>query len=308
MVNKIFVKIVFINNNFESKIDVFSVPIISTVVSVFDQYKEIPSSNNNNNNYIRYERGSDNPDSLRRDYSSTNIQYELFEFAYKSFSNASNTIPRTRYLERRKRFHKQRRNRGINSGVEMFKREISWCVIKNSNFLCQSDNNSNRFCHVNTTKGINSVSTSLCDFMYLNFDIENLDNNNSNDNNNNNNNNQDFYNGCRDILGYMKVFSKSAKLAYINSLNYRNIINLYNHIIVYFDVSKYYYFNSCQIFKIPFETQINIINRDLLLDNNGDNDDKVNNDINENIYEEKLDNLENLLCEEVLFTSPPCSI
>ena len=277
MIEREFIKVVFLNNPFNLEIDVFSLPIISTILTSFD---------NPHQEYIKYERGSDFPFNLRNNYSKPRYQYELFEFAYQRhhypgydiLDNNNNTKDSCEY-------EWNKFSTSCDHGkLDKYKKEISWCVFQNSRRLHKIGSNNTRYCYVNTKKNINIVTTSPCaiaKFEETCLDIETTDE--SSDPNN--------------ILGYMKVFSTSAKNSYISSLNYRNCFNLFNHIMLYFDIKKYCQMNSAQIFKIPFNVQVKIINLGMysLENENRNNDKKIDNKKEEEGDEEVVDDDSDLI-------------
>lgn len=190
MVDRVFVKLVFYNNSFNSDVDVLSLPILSTILSSFEFSPQ---------SYIRYERGSDYPDNLR--YTNPRLQFELFEFAYqcytKSFDGTTTTshssgsstgssspIGNTEYSTpgsdqqqrqqqrkrkyvnilrkcHRKQQQQQQQRQQLKSTFINFQKEIAWCLVKNARILSRIGNQDNRYCYVNTRKNISTVATCL---------------------------------------------------------------------------------------------------------------------------------------------------
>lgn len=269
MMEKTFIKIIFENNIFDSTIDIFSLPIVSILISP-------PPSSSVNHSYLRYENGADNPDVLRCDYNGTGIQYELIEFSYKrqqqqqqsssSKSSSSTSAPSSSVSRSKRKYfeHGGRRRvvRTRNISFDEFKKEISWCIIKNALLLHRLDHQNSRYCYVNKTKGVYMITTSLLKIRDIIFDN-------------------------MMVGGYMKVFSSSAKKSYIASLNYRNPINLKRHKIIHFDVAKYCQVNSVSIFRLTLDSQIYAINRDLKTRNDDD---------------EKLKSIQDILCDEEMIS------
>lgn len=277
MIEREFIKVVFINNPFNLQIDVFSLPIISTILTSID---------NPNQEFIRYERGSDFPNNLRNNYKRFGYQYELFEFGYqRTDSRWTSTIDNNNNSNG---YEWNKCTSCDNGQLDKYKKEIAWCVFKNSRRLNKIGSNSTRYCYVNTKKNIHIVTTSPC--AIAKFEETCLDIESTTEKTDVNN-----------ILGYMKVFSTSAKNSYISSLNYRNSFNLFNHIMLYFDIKKYYQMNSAQIFSIPFNMQINIINSAMSSNESEYEDDD---DVKFNKKEDdKFENVQILLYDEVLSSS-----
>lgn len=276
MIEREFIKVVFYNNPFNLQIDVFSLPIISTILTSFD---------NPHQEYIKYERGSDYPCNLRNTYRRYGYQYELFEFAYQRQCATNIAIDDSDWDQH---FGTASCDHGQ---LDKYKKEISWCVFQNARQLHKIGSENTRYCYVNTKKNINIVTASPCaiaKFEETCIDIETTNNGGNADTNN--------------TLGYMKIFSTSAKNAYISSLNYRNCFNLFNHIMLYFDVQKYYQMNSAQIFLIPFNVQLNIIN----IDNEKELSEKEEYDRFENIqtllYDEVLSSCGTICCDMLPLT------
>ena len=337
MVDRVFVKLVFYNNSFNSDVDVLSLPILSTILSSFEF---IPQS------YIRYERGSDYPDNLR--YTNPRLQFELFEFAYqcytKSFDGTTTTSQssgsstrssspikntacstpdsdhqqrpqqrKRKYINILRKCHRKQQQRQLKSTFINFQKEIAWCLVKNARILSRIGNQDNRYCYVNTRKNISTVATCLSHILRrdggetiytencggtksyigktvikttslsppqspsssssssLSSSVVVLGGRNDDPFTDLNNlldttsYNIESNDTTEATIGYMKLFSGNTKHTYISSLNYRNIPNLYNHIIVYFDVLKYFQLNSENIFQIPLHIQIQCISDSLAL-------------------------------------------
>lgn len=339
MIDRIFVKIIFFNNYFAAKIDVFSSPVISAVLSSLNGGSGIVvNGGGTTNEHITYDRGSLNPEALRLVYDECGTQFELFEFAY--YYSEPTQQPgaggnKAFGLSRRKRKQDNYRtysHRYLPYGSPFqflrFQKELSWCIVHYANQLSQLTSENNRYCYVNTTTNSSIISTSNYTLDHMkkmasrihDIDTELYLSNNCNattaadndDINDNNNNNEDdtidkirkktSHNKETDaaspipateaVFGYMKVFSNSAKISYIKSLNYKNKYNLYKHIIVYFDVAKYYQRYSSQIFRISFRNQEQIIEQSFDYQSSD-----VNNTSDED--EERFRELKNLLCKEV---------
>lgn len=92
--------------------------------------------------------------------------------------------------------------------------------------------------------------------------------------------------------GYMRIFSRSARRNYLNSLNYRNMMNLGNHWVLQFSVAKYFQHNYDNIFHLPGQIQLQYIRP--LVDYRTANDEQA--------YD-KLKSIEKLLSDEVLSES-----
>lgn len=234
--HKAVIKIVFTNNVFKECVDIFSLPVISAILT---------SPNLPPEDHLHYERGSDYPHNLRNTFRrGDRIQYELVELVYRRCQRAPGDTPPTREPKRRRRIHTP-----ATSGLEVFRKEITYCVLQNSGLLHLGNRQTNRFCYVNSGDvNMYGVSSSRPPLAL-----------------------QDFLDGVGPtkpgtVGGYVKIFSNAAKRSYLESLNYRHLhqpgVNdkfpaehslphLQNHLIVYFDVQKYYVLNNAYIFYMP---------------------------------------------------------
>lgn len=365
MTNRVFIKIVFRNNPFNSKIDIYSLPIISTILNSLDMV-DCFTQPSTAKEYLYYERGIDYPDNLRCTYERNGYQFELFEFAYKSNHNycssdqnlgdshcqqngnydksSDNNLSMSSsmllsdgkssllssgkiYTNKRKRkcsdnvtsVDKESRRQEF----ENFKKEISYCILQNNESLCQFSCKDNRYCYVNTSRNISVATTStsglsqlndldnskisdLCGNLYMfDEDYSTLKTSSSSSLCDHNEYSLRYGNNKKQhTKGYMKVYSSSAKRAYLASLNYRNFLNIGTHTIIYFDIQKFYRRSSSQIFKIPFDVQLNIIKNNLTSSSSLSSSSSSSSSVNANEENEKLENIQNLLCNEILPPSP----
>lgn len=236
MIEKALVKIVFLNNSFQSEVDIFSYPIISTILSTFDMIILGTNINycDNIQHYLSFERGSDNPRKFRQTNPKYVTQFELFELVFQYRSNYQTT---TRISKRK---HSTMSHRLVDT-IDTLKKELSWCITKNYKQLVNIDNTQNRYCLVNTNDmNANKVVTSLNDYPHMQNIRDEIDLN------------------CQShgIQGYMKIFAQNAKHVYLASLNYRNNLNLSSRLIVYFDIMKYFQLNTENIFRLSLTTHL----------------------------------------------------
>lgn len=314
-IERVLLKIVFLNNSFRDKVDVFSSPVFSSILAALDLQPQ---------EHVRYECGSKFPQHLRctytNEYDQPQFQYELFEFVhyYNAVASTTTTVIATtddnnndndNYMaviptgiRRSKRCGTKRKRIAFNktknatsatipvvataittttttdvtpkankcgghhpdtissstagtewANREAFKKEIAWCVVKNWTRLCQSGGGDTRLAFINSFGNVSNVILSQCDIFQVEDTFENLAND------------IEWMDGSSErggggggdgVLGYMKMFSASNKGMYLKSINYRNIINLSKHIIMYFDVGRYYERNVEQIFRTPLSSQI----------------------------------------------------
>ncbi|WBR61510.1 hypothetical protein [Drosophila suzukii associated hytrosavirus 1] len=285
MIDRIFVKIVFYNNFYTSRVDIFSTPVISTILTAL---------NFNQQHYVTYERGSDNPDSLRRTFRQSKLQYELLEFAYHCRRAQDEGSPTTSNTRRKRKCNEYKTYSDRNllcasfEKFKIFQKEISWCIIKNAQCLSQYSSENNRFCYVNSMNEMNMVGTSPTN-LETQMDLESYDDGYDGDEEDEHRTINDECYGKNYVLGYMKVFSNSAKESYIHSLNYKNKHNLHKHIIIYFDVTRYYQRYSAHIFRITFQRQEQVIDLSLSSITKNDKED-----------DERLKEIEGLLCDEIV--------
>lgn len=224
MVERVFVKIVFINNHYENMVDILCFPVISVVLS---------SLNMTPYSHVVYQRGSQSPRDLADTYDNR-IQYKLFEFVQQHkagdeimltpppLSNESSPVQKKRKYNECTAY--------TSAKYEKLQKELSSCIFRNFRQLAHIGNNENRYCYVDTEHNISRVTTSKIELP--------LD---------------PTYNT---LYGFLKIYSHTSQRLYMQSLNYRNMINLYNHIIVYFDVTKYHQKYSENIFFLPPSIQI----------------------------------------------------
>lgn len=266
-----FIKLVLENSNksLNQIVDIFSLPVIESILSGLDKSSEKP--------YIRYEHGSIHSLNMCCTYDvKQGNQFELFEFTYicptttQTKTTSSVDCSNGTYLPSRKRSSASCASTATQHGdiQERFKKEILWNIMQNSQRLDQLGYSDSRFCYVNTSTNKHKVFSSL----FMDIDVNDL---------------ITKYTDVNHIEGYMKIFSPSAKIIHLSSLNYRHRLNLHNYIIVYFDIAKYH--QSCfhQIFRTPYATHMEIIETALS---------NKNNENNKNLT--KL--LENLLCTEIM--------
>lgn len=258
MIDRVFLKIVFLNNSYRDKIDVFSLPVFSSILDAIDLVDQ---------DHVRYECGNKFPQHLRCTYNEYEhqLQYELFEFVFTNNTATTAAAATTTTGPGIRRSNRKRKCVSIASsaattttsnpnntpsrtspiivdgGREAFKKEMAWCVVKNWRRLCQGGFGDARLAMVNSFNNTTTVALSQYDIAQTEDTFESLIN--------------DFQ-GTNGVVGYMKMFSSSSKSMYLNSINYRNTVNLSKHIIMYFDVSRYQELNSEQIFKIPLPVQI----------------------------------------------------
>lgn len=250
---RIYVKIVFENNDFDYLIDVLSLPVLAAVMSSFDMihhrhhHTNLQNRELHNSGHIRYERGLKFPDNLQ----DVDNQFELFEFAIE---------------RRRTRKRKYNTTTMNDEHLKNYQQKISWSIVKNTQMLFDTGFRYDRYCY---TDG--RMST------------------------------REIYG---DSSSYMKIFSRDNKITHISNLNFRNMHNLHNHLIVYFDVAHYYHLKANNhIFKITFTKNGSSNNNDdnckrkkWTDDDDEDEDDEEEDEKDEdNIYD-----INRLLCDEEL--------
>lgn len=279
-IKRVYLKVVFINNCFFAPVDVFSLPVMSAIINSLNFKKD---------RHIQYEYGHCNPATLRstdEEYA----QYELIEFSYhddsvfkesSSIEMSDRTTPQitasdvcsgsrteARYLRRRRAspmYTTKTVSRCSSSSLQNFVKDLSFCILRHYDELSAIDPVENRFCYINSTDNMSTVGISQTSIYKDLFDFESFKyddiHNRCPENNRTDTVTDARVNG--NTLGYMKVYSCTSKKAYVSSLNYNNTFNLFNHIIMYFDVTKYAKLYTGQIFKIPFNTQMDVIEQDL---------------------------------------------
>lgn len=243
MLERVLIKLVFCNNftKTSDKIDVFSLPIISTILT---------PNNPAHQGYLRYERAYDFPDSLRNTYEREGLQFELFEFAYRPSGDSSaanfkadEDASGAAFLPSPDTPKKSRKRKstntpataigGDNADFESFKKEVTWSIFQNYRLLSEVSSDTSRCCFLNVINSKQNATVSRVPLY------------------------------AENTMGYMRVFSSRAKKAYLTSLNYRNSLSLLNHYIMFFDVEKYHLWNSSQIFRMSDDsasgTNINIL-------------------------------------------------
>lgn len=293
MIDRVFIKIVFLDNNFNALIDVLSLPVISAVLS---------STEMRHQDHIEYHRGSECPKNLANTYNQQTIQYKLFEVVYQRRRrpttatrkykcsplsttpppSSTESSPMVRLSRPRKRRHIMTTTTAIDVSTSStkFHKELVWCIFNNFGILSRLGDTENRYCYVDDANDVSMIASSSVQLPAMDpqqiipIPMEDDDDGEDSDDDD-----------C--FVGYMKIFSNRSQRIYFQSLNYRNMVNLHNHIIVYFNVAKYYQYNSENIFHLPPALQFHNINK--MLANQTDAD----------AYE-NLKEIENMLEQEVL--------
>lgn len=202
------------------------------------------------------------------DYSSRSIAYSHIRYGYAlEFPDHLKRIDKNQFeliefMIERPTIRKRKNSKCIENHLLSYQQKISWSLLKNTQTLINIGCNYDRYCYID-----GRAST-------LDFSSDNL--------------------------SYMKIFSKNNKILHVSNINYRNKYHLYNHLIIYFDVSQYYKLKSNkQIFKVKFSTLENVDDGNTTTDDDDDDDNEVFNrnsepeDNKEIIYDIKT-----LLCDE----------
>lgn len=265
MVESTFIKLVFTDNKIMGHhINVLSMPMLSTILSAaFDRR---PCE------YLRYEQASENPENFKcvNRKCCNYYMYELIEITYDngievevdtppSSTHSSPCDRKRKYCRHDKSLHK----------AKQFRRDLSAALMTNARRLAQISPTGieNRYCYINTANDSTVITTQFQEIFPADVDEE-------------------------ESLGYMRIYSMTAKRNYLGSLNYRNTLNLTNHWVVYFSVAKYYQHNYDNIFHLPGQLQLQCIRAGI--------DYKTSTD--QQTYQ-KLKNIESLLSAEVLSSS-----
>lgn len=250
-------------------VDILSFPIISAVISSLDMTP---------NDHIEYHRGSESPASFSN-VEHDRLQFRCFEFVYNLKGNGTSTPPSSAEsspIQRKRKSTTTLPSIVGASKYERFQKEMIWCIFKNYRYLSHVGDTENRYCYIDPRHNIALATT-------------------------NNDNIPTIYATSTQVVGTLKIFSNSSQIFYIKSLNYRNMLNLYNHIIVYFDVAKYYRRNSENIFGVHCDLLVQNIDRSMNIDYIINNNNNNNNNAAERLEVDAYKNLraiETLLGEE----------